>query len=315
MRSSFRRRLWQLAFVFATVLAVVLSACGTSSSSGGSGSTSSSQPGKGVSLTVGSKLDPDGQLLGEMYVLLLQHAGYTVTPKLALGQTPVLQSAIQSGAVDLYPEFTGTAITVLNLPATQNPQQAYQEVKSAYEQRYQITWLDPAYNLNDSYAICTSPSVAQKYHLKSISDLAPIANQFTIASPQDGVSAAVDPVQNAYGFKFKKIAQFSEPLGFGAVQQGSAQVNVCYTTDPAIVVNHFVTLTDSKQVFPIYNPAPIVRDSTLKKSPAIAATLNPLADKLTTDKQLALIKQVAVDHKPLHDVALAFLQQEGLLPK
>ena len=314
MRSSYRHVRWLSAMLIALTIAIVVSACGSGTTAGNTGG-SSAKAGTGVNVIVGSKLDPDGQLLGEMYVLLLQHAGYNVTPKLALGQTPVLQSAIQSGAVDLYPEFTGTALTVLNLPSTQDPQKAYEEVKTAYEQKYQITWLNPAYGLNDSYAICTSQAVAQKYHLQSIDDLVPIAGDLTIASPQDGVSAAVQPVEKNYNLKFKTVAQYSEPLSFGAVQKGSADLNVCYTTDPAIIVNNFVVLKDPKQVFPIYNPAPIVRDSTLKKSSAIASTLNPLASKLTTDQQVQLIKQVAIDHKPLREVALAYLQQQGLLPK
>ena len=90
---------------------LILSACGGSS---GSSSTSSgtSTPTK-VPITVGSKLDPEAQLLGEMYVLLLQKAGYTVNPKLALGQTPVVFTALKSGAIDLYPEFTGTGLNIL----------------------------------------------------------------------------------------------------------------------------------------------------------------------------------------------------------
>lgn len=313
MRSLLSRRWFATLGALALLVALPLAACGTSSTTG-SGSTSG-KPGAGVTVVVGSKLDEDGQLLGEMYTLLLQNQGYTVTSKLALGQTPVLFNAIKSGAIDLYPEFTGTAATQLNLPPSQNPQTVYNGVKSAYESQYKLTWLDPAYNLNDSYAICTSPANAAKYNLKSLSDLAPVASQLTIASPQDGVSAAVDPVQNGYGVKFKSVSSITETLGFDAVKQGSAQLNVCYTTDPAIVVNGFVSLSDPKGVFPIYNPAPIVRDSVLQKSPAIATTLNPLASKLTTSDQVALIKQIAVDHTPIKQVAQTYLQQQGLLPK
>jgi len=292
-------------------LALPLAACGGS----GSGSGATSKPGSGVTVVVGSKLDPDGQLLGEMYVLLLQNQGFTVTPKLALGQTPVLFNAIKSGAIDIYPEFTGTAATNLNLPPSQDAQQVYNQVKSAYESQYKITWLDAAYGLNDSYAICTSQAVSQKDSLTTLDQLTTMGSNLTIASPQDGISAAVDPVQTGYNFKFKSVTQITETLGFDAVKQGSADVNVCYTSDPAIVVNNFVVLKDSKNVFPIYNPAPLVRDSVLAKSPSIATTLNALAPKLTTDAQVALIKQVAIDHKSVKEVAQTFLQDQGLLPK
>ncbi len=129
-------------------------------------------PAKGISLTIGSKNDADGQLLAEMYSLLLASQGFNVTTKLALGQTPVLDAAIKSGAVDIYPEFTGTGLSLGKLPATTDPQQAYNEVKTYYEQQFHITWLAAAFNLNDSYGYCTSPANATKYHLQSIGDLA-----------------------------------------------------------------------------------------------------------------------------------------------
>ncbi len=309
MRLLRSRGLLQAIALFVLALALPLAACGSS------GSGSGSKPGSGVTVVVGSKLDPDGQLLGEMYTLLLQNQGFTVTPKLALGQTPVLFNAIKSGAIDIYPEFTGTAATQLNLPPSQDAQTVYNEVKSAYEQQYQITWLDAAYGLNDSYAICTSQAVSQKDSLTSLDQLTTMGSSLTVASAQDGISSAVDPVQTGYGFTFKSVTQISEPLGFDAVKQGAADLNVCYTSDPAIVVNNFVVLKDSKGVFPIYNPAPLVRDSVLKKSPSIAATLNALAPKLTTAVQVGLIKQVAIDHQQVKQVAQTFLQQQGLLPK
>lgn len=290
---------------------LTLAGCG----GGGSGSTGgNNQPGKGISLTVGSKNDADGQLLAQMYSDLLANQGFTVTTKLALGQTPVLDAAIKSGAVDIYPEFTGTALSLLKLPNTTDPHQAYDQVKAGYEQQFQVTWLDAAFNLNDSYGICTSQANAQKYNLHTLADLAPVAGQLTIAEQEDAPQILA-PVLAAYGITFKGTTQISEQLSFGAVSNDNAQVNECYTTDPNIVTQNFVLLTDPKNAFPAYNPAPIVRDPTLKKSSAIATTLNALEPHLTTDKIVGLIKQVSIDHKPVPQVAKTFLQQEGLLPK
>ncbi|HEV7125821.1 MAG TPA: glycine betaine ABC transporter substrate-binding protein [Ktedonobacterales bacterium] len=292
---------------------VLLLAVLTLAGCGGGGSGTSSQPGKGISLTIGSKNDPDGQLQAEMYSLLLANQGFSVTTHLALGQTPVLDAAIKSGAVDMYPEFTGTALSLLNLPNTTDPHQAYAAVKAAYEQQFHVTWLDPAYNLNDSYGICTSQANATKYNLHSLADLPAAASQLTIAEQQDA-KTILAPVEAAYGITFKGTTQITEPLSFPAVTQGSAQVNECYTTDPNIVTQNFVLLTDSKNAFPVYNPAPIVRDATLAKSSAIASTLNALEPKLTTANTLALIKQIAIDHTSVEQVAKTFLKQQGLLP-
>ncbi len=276
---------------------------------------SSTSGAKNVKPTIGSKLDVDGQLNAEMYALLLQDKGYSVTTKLGLGQTPVLDQAIKSGSIDIYPEFTGTAITTMKLQPTQDAKQAYQEVKAAYEDRFKLTMLDPAYQLNDSYAICTSQDVAKKYSLNTLDDLKPVAGKLSIAAQQDGIDAAVNPVQDGYGLQFAKVVQISEQLSFDAVKKGDVDLNVCYTTDPAILVNNFVVLKDTKNVFPIYNPAPLVRDQVLQQAPDIATTLNALQPHLTTDVMVNLIKQVSIDHKSVEEVARAFLQQEGLIKK
>jgi len=295
---------------------LTLAGCG-GGGSGTTGGTSTPKPGAGISLTIGSKNDPDGQLLAWMYSLILTNQGYNVTTKTALGQTPVLDQAIKSGAVDMYPEFTGTGIGVYKLQSSQDAQTLYTTVKNYYETNFKITWLDPAYNLNDSYGLCTSQAIANQYNLKKMSDLSAVAGQLTLGGQQDFTDpqqGVFPPVATAYGLHFKKTVNISEQLGFGAVQKGDIQINECYTTDPAIVVNNFVLLQDDKNAFPLYNPAPIIRDSTLAKSPAIATFLNPLEMHLTTDSQTALIKQVAVDHQKPEDVARAFLKAQGLIP-
>ena len=306
---TFTRRYYKAALGVLLLALVALAGCGASGSVSG-------KPGSGVTVTVGSKNDADSQLLGSMYALLLENQGFTVNQKIPLGQTPVLDAAIKSGAVDLYPEFTGTALTNYKLPQTQDPQKAYQEVSSYYESNFKITWLTPAYGLNDSYCISTSQANAAKYNLTTLDDLVAHSGKLVLAEQQDGVDAAQHPVEQGYGITFKdtKILQ-SESLTFSAVNKGDADLNVCYTTDPGIQANNFVQLKDTKNVFPNYNPAPIVRDSVLSKSPVIKTTLDELSAKLTTDEIVKLIKEVSVDHKSPLVVARTWLQSQGLLPK
>jgi len=305
---TFTRRYYRAFGALLLVALVAIAGCGTSASTSG-------KPGSGVKVTVGSKNDADSQLLGSMYALLLENAGYTVTQKIPLGQTPVLDAAIKSGAIDIYPEFTGTSLTVYKLPQTSDPQQAFQSVSSYYESTFKLTWLDAAYGLNDSYGICTSQDNATKYHLSSLDDLVAQSGKLVLATQDDGVAAAEQPVEKGYNITFKSVVKITEQLSFGAVTKGDADLNVCYTTDPNIVTNNFVVLKDTKNVFPVYNPAPVVRDALLSKSPAIKATLNPLASKLTTDEIVKLIKQVSVDHQQPLAVAKTWLQSQGLLPK
>ena len=287
---------------------LILAACGSSGTTTGNGTPSNSS----ITITVGSKLDTEGQLIGEMYVLLLKKAGYNVVSKLALGTNAVVFNAISSGAIDIYPEFTATGLTKLGDTSSGNPQQDYQTVKQGFESKYHITWLDVS-PLNDTYGVCTTKTEAQKLGATKISDLASQASKLTIATPPDGVQYGVDVIKSVYGFSFSKVVTYNEEgLTFPAVTTGAQNLNICYTTAALIAKDNFVLLQDDKNAFPVYNPAPIVRDSTLQKAPGIATALNPLAPLLTTAVSQQLQAQV-VGGQTVQQVATAFLQSKGLL--
>jgi osmoprotectant transport system substrate-binding protein len=305
--------------LFALIPMLILSACG--GSTGSTTTTSGTSTPAKVPITVGSKLDPEAQLLGEMYVLLLQKAGYTVNSKLALGQTPVVFNALKSGAIDLYPEFTGTGLNILGIKSTYNPDQDYQAVKNGFQQQYQITWLNQA-PLNDGYALCTSQAESQKLGITSLSTLAPKVPQLTLATQSDGVTF-FDNLESIYGFKtasFKSVKKVDYSIGFTAVKNGQADVTECYTTDGSVITQGFIFLNDDKHGFTEFHPAPIVRDSILQSDPGITAALNPLAPDLTTDVSIALQQQVTTKKasgtsvsEAVKEVATSFLQSKGLL--
>ena len=296
---------------------LILSACGSSSTGSSTGTTPA--PTK-VPITVGSKLDPEAQLLGEMYVLLLQKAGFTVNPKLALGMTPIVFDALKSGAIDLYPEFTATGLNLLKVKSSFNPDTDYQTVKNGFKQLH-IIWLDQA-PLNDGYALCTSRAKSQQLGITTLSQLAPKVSQLTLATQSDGVTF-FDDLKATYNFdttSFKALKKVDYAIGFAAVKSGAADLTECYTTDGSVTTQGFVFLTDDKHGFPEFHPAPIVRDSVLQSDPGIAAALNPLAPYLTTDVSIMLQQQVAAKHtsgesvsQAVKEVATAFLQSKGLL--
>jgi osmoprotectant transport system substrate-binding protein len=302
-------------FLLAVVALFLLAGCGGSTS----GSGSSSSPNSQITLTVGGKLDVEAQLLTKMYTLLLRHAGFNVIEKPALGTNDVVFNAITSGAIDLYPEFTATGLQRLGLQTTHDPQKDYELVKQGYESKYKITWLDVA-PLNDTYGICAPKSAASTLNVTKLSQLQPlVASQLTVATPTDG-QQPLQTMESIYGVHFKKTIVLDEALTFNAVKQNQAQLNVCYTTSALIDENGFLLLQDDKNAFPIYNPAPIVRDDTLKKAPGIATALNPLAPKLTTQVSIDLQRQVtqAVNSgtprsQAITQVATNWLKSVGLL--
>ncbi len=300
--------------LLALVLMFTLAACGGTSNSG-SGNSS-------VPITVGSKLDNEAQLLGEMYVLLLQKAGYTVNPKLGLGQTPTVFAALKSGAIDLYPEFTATGLNLLNVKSSFDPAKDYLTVKNGFEQQYHITWLDYA-PLNDGYALCTSKAESQKLgNVTTLSQLAPMVSKLTLATQSDGIPF-FDSLKSTYGFgtsNFKAVKKVDYSIGFSAVNSGAANVTECYTTDGSVTSQNFIFLQDDQHGFPEFHPAPIVRDSVLHSDPGIAAALNPLEPYLTTDVSIMLQQQVNTKtssgvskSQAIKQVAMSFLQSKGLL--
>jgi osmoprotectant transport system substrate-binding protein len=290
---------------------VVLAGCGGSSggSTGGGGTSSNSS----ITLKVGGKLDTEAQLLTKMYVLLLRKAGFTVIERAALGTNAVVFSAITSGQIDLYPEFTATGLAKLGLQSTGNAQKDYQAVKQGYESKYHITWLNPA-PLNDTYGVCTTQAKATSLSAMKVSDLASKASSLTVATPPDGVQYGVDVLKSVYGINFKHVTTYNEEgLTFPAVQSGAQDLNICYTTAALIAKDNFVLLQDDKSAFPIYNPAPIIRDDTLAKAPnAIENALNPLAPKLTTEVSQQLQAKV-VGGESVTQVATDWLKSQGLL--
>ena len=277
------------------------------------GSAASMAGNSKITLTIGGKTDTEAQLLTKIYTLLLRHAGFKVIEKARLGTNNIVHAAITSGQIDLYPEFTATGLAHLKVKTTHDAEKDYQLVKEGYEKQFHITWLDKS-PLNDTYGICTTQTNAQSWKVTKISQLAPRAAKMTVASPPDGTS---DPnvlpgMQPTYGFTFGHVTVVQVALAFDAVKQGKADVNVCYTTMALIPKNKFVLLQDDRHLFPIYLPAPIVRDNTLAKAPDIAPALNKVAPKLTTEISQNLQLQV-VNGQSVTEVATTWLKSQKLL--
>ncbi len=301
---------------------LILSACSGVASNGGTGSGGGSgSASKGGPIIVSGKQDIEAQVLSKLYSLLLTKAGFTVTEKLALGDSPVVFNALKSNAIDLYPEFTVTGLNVLKLKSAHDPQKDYQRVKDGFEKQFKITWLD-ASPLNDTYALCTSKADSQKYGITSLADLTKKASQLNLAATSDGIPY-IDDLQSTYGFgsnSFKSVTRVDYTLGFPAVKNNQAQVNVCYTTDGGVQQQDFVFLKDDKNGFPAFNPAPIVRDEVLSKYPGIRDALNPLAPYLTTQDSIQWRAQVAAKKngglsatEAVKEVAQGYLKSKHLL--
>jgi osmoprotectant transport system substrate-binding protein len=269
-------------------------------------------------INIGSKDFTEEFIVAEMYAQLLENAGFTVNRKLNLGGTPVAQAALVKGDIDLYPEYTSTGLlTVLKQAVIQDPKQIYATVKKGYEDQFKITWLDPS-PFNDTQALATTKAVSDKYAIKTYSDLAQKASNLILGGPAEfiGREDGIKGLQKAYGgFNFKEIKQLGTgSLRYQALLDGQIDVVVAFGTDGQIGGDNLVLLQDDKTFYPVYNIAPVIRQDTLTKYPAVADVLNKLAPLLTDSVMSGLNWQVdGPDKKEPAAVAQAFLKTNGLI--
>jgi osmoprotectant transport system substrate-binding protein len=270
----------------------------------------------GTSVAIGSKNFTEELILGEMYAQLLEKNGLKVDRKLNLGGTQVAMEALQRGDIDLYPEYTGTAlITVLKDPPVGDAAAIYHKVAQAYARDYHLTWLDPA-PFNDTQALATTAAVAARYHLRTLSDVSAAAPQLRLGAVTEFTSRpdGLPGLQRAYGgFKFAQVRLIDIGLKYEALLTGQVDVVVAFGTDGQIVADKLVVFVDDKKFWPAYQVAPVVRDATLKRLPQIATALNALAPLLSDDAMRAMNYEVDGKKREPEDVAREFLTAHKLV--
>jgi osmoprotectant transport system substrate-binding protein len=265
---------------------------------------------------VGSKNFTEELVLGEMYALLLEHQGIAVERRLDLGSTQVAMAALARGDIDLYPEYTGTALlVVLKQPPISDRAAVYDLVKREYAKRYDLTWLDPA-PMNDTQALATTQALSAKLAVHTLSDCARLAPRLRLGAPHeflerpDGLPGLV----KAYGgFAFAKVVPVDIGLKYKALESGDVDVVVAFGTDGQIDADHLVVLEDDRHFFPPYSVAPVARTQTLAAHPFIMTALNHLAPLLTDAVMRKLNYEVDGQKQEPADVARSFLKTNSLL--
>jgi len=265
---------------------------------------------------VGWKNFSEELFLGELYAQLLEKSGLHVERKPYLGSTQIAMEAMQRGEIDLYPEYTGTALLViLKQPVNVDPHVVYATVKREFEKRYAITWLEPS-PFNDSQALASTHDVARRFNLRTLSDVSRAAPQLRIAVTAEFLNRpdGLPGLRRVYGgFAFKSIVQVDVGLRYQALLDRRADIAVAFSTDGEITEYDLVVFTDDKHAFPPYQAAPIVRNAALAKYPSIAPTLNKVAP-LLDDATIRSVNLAIDGPKKLEpaDVVHDFLQKHPL---
>jgi osmoprotectant transport system substrate-binding protein len=265
---------------------------------------------------IGSKEFAEQLVLGEMYALILEDAGFEVERKFALGGSPALQQALVSGEIDLYPEYTGTGlVTVLKLPMDTDPQRVYATVADGYKEAFNLIWLDPA-PMNNTYVLVMKRETATQYGITTISDMVAQAGQLTMAGTvefanrEDGLPG----LKRVYGdFTLQRYIPVEPDLKYRALIEGEADVITGFGTDGEISAFDLIALEDDQRMYPPYQVAPVVRGQIVEDFPEVRDALNALAPKLTDATMQRLNYEVSGNDRDAAEVAEAFLIQQGFI--
>jgi osmoprotectant transport system substrate-binding protein len=262
-------------------------------------------------IRVGSKNFTESFVIAEIYAQSLEGTGLHVRRLFNLGSTQIAIAAMRRGNIDLYPEYTGTAlIDVLHLPPIADSHAAYAVVARLFKERYDIVWLEPA-PMNDSQALATTREVAARYRLATLSDCARAAPSLRLATIQEFLARpdGLPGLQRFYGgFHFREVRTYDIALKYRALLEGRADVASAFSTDGAIATNALVVLRDDRQFWSAYNVAPVVRAAALAERPQIARILNAVSPRITNGAAAMMNAQVENAQADPADVAAAFLR-------
>lgn len=269
-----------------------------------------------TTISVASKGFAEQFILGEMYALLLEDAGFTVDRKGALGGTPVLHESLVNDELDIYPEYTGTGLlTVLQMDAMSDPAAVFDTVSEAYAKQFNLVWLDPA-PMNNTQALAMTEARAAELGITTFSDLAEKSSGLVLAGLPEFVERedGLPGLQATYGgFEFDNYLAVDYGLRYPTLLSGDADVVVAFGTDGEIFANNLRVLVDDKGLYPPYQVAPVVRKAVLDANPEIADALNKVAPLLDDATMQDLNNRVTGKGEEPEDVAKQFLIDNGLI--
>ena len=289
--------------------ALALAACGSSGSSNKTSAPATSAPaatsstpasgGSGSfpagpgSITVGSADFTENTLLADIYADAMSAKGVKVSKHLNIGERPIYMKALNDGSIDFIPEYSGSILSYLDASATaKTPPDVY----SALQQKLGSNLAALQYaQAQDSDTITVTQATAQKYNLKSIADLAPVASKLTLGAPAqfktrpDGIPA----LKSVYGVTFGRFTplQAGGAITVTALKGGTIQAADIFSTDSSIAKNNFISLTDPKSMFAAQNIVPIANKAKLTQ-PMVDAS-NAVSAKLDTKTLADLVAKAS----------------------
>ena len=297
------RRAAKAAFSIAMGVAIIL---------GGAASAPAAEQ-QATPIIVGSKNFPEQYVLGQLYRQALIAKGFKVQYKENIGSTELIDASLRSGQITIYPEYTGTMLSVTfkrkSVPKTAAA--TYKLAKSLYERRGQTLLRQTPFQDRD--VLTVTRATARQYGLRTIADLRKVPNLSITGFPEWDTRWR-GPLRRLYGvpssFKFVPLAGIS---AYQLLDQGDVLAADVFTTDPQLLSNKYVQLRDPKNMFGFQHVAPVVERVLVRENGArFTQTLNNVTKLLTARAMQAMNKAVVIDKRPPAKVADAFLRANRL---
>lgn len=268
-------------------------------------STKSEKP----TIRIGTKTFTESLIVGELYALALEDAGFNVERKFNIAGS-VVHSALINDEIDMFPEYTGTGLlSILKMELVSDPKEVYNIVKKEYAEKFNVTWLKQS-NANDSQGLVIRTELAKELGIYTISDLQEKSSQIRFVSQGDFEERedGIPGLEKIYGeFNFKSIKVYDNGLKYQILENNEGDVSPAYTTEgPLVEKEKFTVLEDDKQFWPPYYLTPIIHTEILDKNPEIEEILNRVTEKLDTETMINLNAKVDIDKEEYEEVAKEF---------
>ncbi|AHJ77236.1 ABC transporter substrate-binding protein [Kosakonia sacchari] len=265
----------------------------------------------GQKVIIGSADFPENQLLATIYAGALEAQNIPVEKKLNIGSREVYIPALLDGSITVIPEYSGALLSYLD---AKNDAHSSEDVAKALAAKLpeKVKMLNTS-TAQNSDVLAVTKKTADKYKLKTIDDLKPVAGQLVLGGPAEWKTRheGVPGLREVYGLNFKtfKVLDVAGPLTLTALKNNQIQVADLTSTTPEIKKDHLVALEDPKHLFAAQNIVPIIASSTL--NPTIESTLNKISAQLTTEDLIAMNEQLA-EFASIDDVAHQWLVKHQL---
>ena len=282
----------------------------------GSGPSGTADPSRARTIVVGvSGAFAENQLVAEMYAQVLEHAGYTVERSFDLRSREVSQSALESGQIDLKPEYLSSLLLFLdaNAQASSDPTDVARQAGERLRTKG-ITVLTPS-PAQDTNQFVANAKTAEGFNLTTLSSLAAVANRLTIGAPPE---CPIRPfclrgLRDVYGILFEDFEPLDAggPVTVAALRSDEVQIALMFSTDPSIEANGFIPLVDDQHLQDAENITPVIRAEKLNDE--VRRLLDDVSARLSSETVTQLVGKVAIDGQDVAAVAKAFLAANGLL--